>query len=152
MDTVKSKKVKTWLLVGSVSLNVFLAGMVFSNCLGRFDGGRPPMEREVAHLSEQNQKTFADTMHRTREAQRVLHDQARERTRELAAILAAPTLDVDAYRTKSREIAALRASSSLMMHENLLEVSASLSADERKEVSKTLQKRFRKPPHRHQKQ
>lgn len=145
MDTVKKNKLKTCLLIASIGLNIFLIGMVASHCMMK-PGGRPPMERDIAHLSENSRAVFDDTMHRTREAQRILHQQARERTAELAALLAAPELDADTYRAKAREIAALRASSSLMMHENLLEASSNLTAEERAEVSKTLKKRFRKKP------
>lgn len=143
MDALKNGTLKKALLLGSLGLNVFLLGLLISSQL-MHRGGYRPMEKEIKNLSEDNRQQFSATMQQTRQGQKQLYAKMREHSREMAAILAAPELDTTAFTDKARQIAALRAASSMMMYSGLLEASRPLSADERAAVAKTLEHRYKK--------
>lgn len=143
MDTLKNGTLKKAIVLASLGLNVFLIGVLASSQL-MGHGHHRPMEKEVQNLSPENREAFAHTMRQTREGQKQLFAVMRARSAEMATILAAPTLDEKAFMDKARQIAALRASSSMMMYTGLLDASRNLSADERAAVAKTLEHRYKK--------
>lgn len=143
MDTVKNGTLKKAILLASLGLNVFLIGVLASSqFMGH--GHHRPMEKDVENLSPEHRAAFTQTMQQAREGQKQLFAVMRERSAEMATILAAPELDESAFMDKARQIAALRASSSMMMYTSLLEAGRHLSADERAAVAKTLKHRYKK--------
>ncbi len=141
------------ILAISLAANVLLVGVIAGQCSGMIERGwEKQMAKVSPELSGPQFAPYREAMQQSFEIHKKNRGQMRELHRQMMAILSAPVLDENAYRSKLQEITAFQTKSMESMMTGVLEASRNLSSEDRKKIAydirdkrEHMRGKFRKP-------
>lgn len=135
------KSLRTYFFL-SLALNLVLGGVLLKTCWHN----PLPRHHEVflqSRLPQNKLAAYRTIIEDGRAKQHHIMELERQRHRELLALLAAPTLDVEAFHKKAAEIVALKAQASMVMYQAVVQATATLTPQDRLAISDGI-RQFRK--------